>query len=184
MSNVSKNSIRKSLILRRKNLSDKEISLKSAQIFNNLLKIDKVLTSKKVLLYLPINNEVETAEILDYFKNKESEIYLPAYFDCDWVFSRLITESDLITGPFGTLQPKDRGIFEDDLDLAIIPGVGFSRNLIRLGYGKGLYDKLLADSGLLKVGLGYDFQIVDNLPLEQHDLRMDFVVTDLDILSV
>ncbi len=180
---VSKDSIRKTLIKGRKSLSGDEISQKSSKIFKNLLKIDAIATKKRVLLYLPINNEVETAEILAYFKNMGAEIYLPGYFDGQWLCLKFVQETDLIAGPFGTLQPKYGDTIEGGLDLAIIPAVGFSKSLIRLGYGNGVYDRLLSDSRALMVGLAYDFQIVDYLPAKPHDLRMNFVVTNSGVLA-
>ena len=56
-------------------------------------------------------------------------------------------------------------------------------NGVRLGYGKGVFDRLLADSKALRVGLAYDFQIVDELPREKHDLVMDLVVTEKRIIK-
>ena len=64
------------------------------------------------------------------------------------------------------------------MEVAIIPGLAFGKNDTRLGYGKGVYDQLLANFKGLKIGLAYDFQIVDKLPKERHDLKMDMVLTE------
>lgn len=87
-------------------------------------------------------------------------------------------------GPFGIMQPQRASIHSlSSLDLAIIPIVAFNKELYRLGYGKGVYDRLLGNSAALKIGLGYDFQLVSNLPVESHDIRMGFVVTEGGIVS-
>ncbi len=182
---ITKDSIRKRLLIKRKGLGQDVISKKSAEIFENLLKIDKFLHAKSILLYLPINNEVETRKILDYSRSKDQEIYLPAYFNGKWVCSKFDSETDLISGPYGTMQqPKKSGQIEGNLDLAIVPGVGFSNTFVRLGYGKGVYDRLLSESSATKIGLGFEFQILEDIPFEPHDLKMDFVVTNRGVLSV
>ena len=115
-----------------------------------------------------------------------------------YAFAEFTGWQNLEKGPFGILQPIHnrgnkpglelhykpglRNSFEENIDLAIIPGVAFDKHGVRLGYGKGVFDKLLADSKAFKIGLAYDFQIVDELPREKHDLVMDFVVTESRVI--
>ncbi|MBI3341770.1 5-formyltetrahydrofolate cyclo-ligase, partial [Candidatus Curtissbacteria bacterium] len=63
-------------------------------------------------------------------------------------------------------------------DVVAVPSLAFDIHGYRLGYGKGVYDQLLNGSKTIRVGLAYDFQIMDKLPNEPHDLRMNFVVTE------
>ena len=64
-----------------------------------------------------------------------------------------------------------------------MPGIAFDKSGHRLGYGKGIYDQLLTDFSGVKIGLAYDFQIVDKAPHEQHDLKIDLLISENKILD-
>jgi len=80
------------------------------------------------------------------------------------------------SGQAGDMNPKD-------IDLAFIPGLAFSEDGLRLGYGKGVYDRLLTNTKALKFGVCFDFQIIDNFSSESHDLRVDFIITERRIIK-
>ena len=87
-------------------------------------------------------------------------------------------ENDLATGCYGIKEPTGK-VFTDfaKIDVAIIPGVAFDRQGHRLGRGKGYYDRLLSVMPqVYKIGLCFDFQVVDNVPVDSHDIRMDEVI--------
>ncbi|MBR2476274.1 MAG: 5-formyltetrahydrofolate cyclo-ligase, partial [Bacteroidaceae bacterium] len=68
------------------------------------------------------------------------------------------------------------------IDLIIVPGVAFDRNLNRLGRGKGYYDRLLTNSNAYFIGIGYDMQVVDSITTEPHDIKMNCIITEREIL--
>ncbi len=137
-----------------------------------------------MLVYLPLNKEVETRLIIEYLKQNKIDMFIPAFRNGKWVISEFVNENELIAGSFGTRQPIDLNVaVVDNLDLVIVPGVAFSNNGFRLGYGKGVYDRLLEGSRALKVGLAYDFQLT-NFKVEPHDIKMDVVVTEEKIVRV
>jgi len=76
-----------------------------------------------------------------------------------------------------SLEPKH-------LDIAIIPGVAFDIRGMRLGYGKGYYDRLIKNLHCPKIALAYEFQIVDNIPEEEHDHLMNKIVTEKRIITI
>jgi 5-formyltetrahydrofolate cyclo-ligase len=86
-------------------------------------------------------------------------------------------ESDLVTGPFGMLEPRTEA--ETVIpDVLLIPLVGFTANGDRLGQGGGHYDRWLAEHpGRIAIGLAWDVQLCDALPTEPHDQRLDAVIT-------
>lgn len=172
--------LRKKFILLRNTLTKKDIEIKSrkvTQVFFEKIDISKF---KKFLLYLPINNEVDTKSIIDKLISENKEVYLPKFSKDEWFLARFSDFNNLEKGPYGILQPKGQKAVIN-LNVALIPGVAFDKDGVRLGYGKGVYDKLLADFKGLKVGLGYDFQIVDKLPKESHDLEMDLIITEKEL---
>lgn len=86
---------------------------------------------------------------------------------------------DCASGKFGILEPSARCsyITPNHLDLLIVPGVGFDARGYRLGRGKGYYDRLLAGVTGVKCGIAFDQQIVQTIPSEAHDVRMDFILS-------
>ena len=92
-------------------------------------------------------------------------------------------KEDLEYGPYGIQQPKSNRatvIAPEVLDLVVVPGVAFDRSGHRLGRGAGFYDRFLADlpRDIPTVGLAFDFQIVSNLPLQEHDIPLSFVISN------
>lgn len=177
--------LRRDLILRRKSFTLEVVNVKSRKVFENFKICGFKKVIKKVLVYLPINNEINTNLIIEYFKKNETDIFMPAFINGKWVISEFVNVDDLSCGPFGTSQPsvvKEASV--DQLDLAIVPCVAFCRNGFRLGYGKGVYDKLLKDFCGIKVGFAYDFQIVNNFSPESHDIKMDYLITESKVIEV
>ena len=85
-------------------------------------------------------------------------------------------------GAFHIEEPDGEDIIPvENIELIIVPGVAFSRKGARVGRGKGFYDRLLADSTAVKVGVAYDFQLVDDIDIEAHDVPVDIVITDKNI---
>lgn len=84
-------------------------------------------------------------------------------------------------GAYGIREPlREHIISKDSIDAIIIPGIGFDSNGGRLGFGKGYYDKFLSDFKGLKIGVCYDFQLVDKIETEEQDIPMDIIITEED----
>ncbi|MEK7580877.1 MAG: 5-formyltetrahydrofolate cyclo-ligase [Patescibacteria group bacterium] len=179
---ASKSAIRVSLLHERLSLSASEVAEKSELIFKNFLK--NSFEFGTVLLYLPIKNEVDTKQAIAYFKSKNKKLFLPSYINKKWQVLSFVDSNKLIEGPFGILQPvRGETVDISKIDIVILPAVGFNKEGYRLGYGKGVYDRLLEGSRALKVGLAYDFQLT-NFKVEPHDIKMDVVVTEEIIVRV
>ncbi len=178
---MDKKEIRKRLLKERLDLSGKDIDLKSREIAKKVIENDIVARNGKVSLYLPVKNEVETSDIINFLVETGLEIYLPKYFASsqEYKLARFKTWEDLETGPYGIRQPMDdETVNAGQISVAFLPGVAFDKKGTRLGYGKGVYDKLFAKSNATLAGLAYGFQVVDQLPRENHDLAMNLIVTD------
>lgn len=179
---MDKSSIRKLLLQKRLSLKKEGVRRSSGKILDKLLNLPEVVAASSVLLYLPVNNEPDLAELVNTLLSRSIQIYLPKYSHNTWGIARFIEMKSLIPGSYGTLQPQGQ-IVAEFFDVAIVPGVGFDIHGNRLGYGKGVYDRLLASCNSIKIGVSYDFQIVD-LPTDIHDVRMDIVVTDERIIGI
>ena len=71
-----------------------------------------------------------------------------------------------------------------EIELIIVPAVAFDRNGNRLGRGKGFYDRLLQTTSATKIGVGYDFQLIEEIPAEPHDIPMDMVITQKHYIKI
>jgi|SRR3989344_5670337 len=184
--NASKKRERRDYLLgKRLKLPDAEVRDKSSLIAKRILDLEAVRNANNVCVYVAIKNEVKTRKIIDFLIFAKKRVFLPKFDPTvGYVFSEFRGWENLEEGPAHIPQPKGsvyagRG----DIDLAIVPGIAFDRRGVRLGYGKGVYDRLLASSGATRIGLAYDFQIVDELPQEAHDLICDIVVTEERIIA-
>lgn len=85
---------------------------------------------------------------------------------------------DLADGVFGTKYPRDSEVWTGSYDMIIVPGLAFDQQGRRLGYGGGYYDAFLArHPGVLKVAVAFPFQVVAEVPVDAHDVRVDLVLT-------
>ena len=95
---------------------------------------------------------------------------------------KIVDLTNLKEDKYGILEPtKDiEAMNKNELDLVIMPGLAFDTNGGRLGYGGGYYDKYLQKiaGNLSKVALAYDFQIVQEVPKEEHDIKVDYIITE------
>ncbi len=93
--------------------------------------------------------------------------------------------SSLRLGAFQIEEPQGDDVRDiSSIELIVVPGVAYDRCGNRVGRGKGFYDRLLASTHATKVGVGYDFQLVDDIDSEPHDVVMDLVVTEHEIIRV
>ncbi len=140
------------------------------------------------MLYLPIRNEVTTYCFMNHFWEKEKKTFLPNIRDNTLFPSLYFHDSQFVAGAFNTLQPRDTDDIEKEdyppLDIIILPCVGTDLNKNRLGYGKGYYDQFLVHyPQALKIGICYDFQIIENLPTIATDIKLDVIVSNQRIIS-
>lgn len=183
-----KNEIRRRLLNPRLNLSPGDMDQKSREITKKIIAggfFSK--TVNKIAAYLPVKNEVNTSDIINFAIESEIEVYLPKYFanSNEYKLARFESWEGLETGPYGIAQPaSDETVDANEVGLVFVPGVAFDKKGVRLGYGKGVYDRLFANSGATLVGLAYEFQVVGRLPRADHDLRMDLVGTEKRILRL
>ena len=164
----------------------KKIDQNSNKIdFNKIYNLIKIKNKKNVGGYFPVNNEIDDLEILKKFEEKKYKICLPVIkknFDMD--FYNFSFNEPLIVNKYGIPEPKKTNIIYPDIIL--IPMVAFDKNLNRLGYGGGYYDriieKLMKKKKFLKIGLAFSKQKTSNLPISKYDKKMDYIVTEKYIL--
>ncbi|BCB95648.1 5-formyltetrahydrofolate cyclo-ligase [Dissulfurispira thermophila] len=193
MANKEKNLLRKEILYKR-DLINKEIRKdKDRKIKERLLSLFEFEASDKILLYASFRSEVETFDLLKYCITHGKITALPKV-DKDHNELKIYEvkdTKDLVKGYLGIPEPdvsEDRLLSVEHMDLILVPGVAFDEHCNRLGYGKGFYDKLLKGVRDLGLGIGiialaYEEQVVESIPSESHDIRMDKIITDERIIE-
>lgn len=162
----------------KKAYSTEQKQQKSAEIFNALEQLPQFQQAATILCYWAMDDEVQTQAFIHRQCGKKT-IVLPVVCGDSLLLQEYTTiECMKESGCFTILEPDSSTpeIPHHKIDLAIVPGVAFDRQNNRLGRGKGYYDKLLNLLHAHKVGVCFDFQVVENVPTEAFDIKMDTVL--------
>lgn len=144
--------------------------------------------AKRLALYSSFKNEVITDEIMKHTFVSGKQVYFPKIVSGQrkLQFIKVEKNDDFVTGSYDIPEPKGRHEIADvkGLDIVVVPGVVFDVYGNRLGYGKGYYDRLLSGlkGHIAIIGLAFDFQIVNELPVERHDVNMDMIITEKRVI--
>jgi 5-formyltetrahydrofolate cyclo-ligase len=169
------------MLAMRKHLAAETCLSLSLQIQGRLLDSKEFQAAKAVALYSPVLNEVFTEQVFREALVRGKLVAYPRVRGNELEFVHVLDASDLRPGAFGVLEPVGTSIVSPaSLDLAVVPGVAFDRAGYRLGYGKGFYDRGLHGSRcpVFLAGLCFEQQLVNRLPAEEHDVRMDILFTE------
>lgn len=136
-----------------------------------------------IALYHALRDEVQTADFIEKWYQKK-RILLPVVQGKDLLLYQYEGKESLRKGAFGILEPTAdcRLTAKNEVDLVIVPGVAFDRRRNRLGRGKGFYDRLLSTLAARTIGICYDFQLMDEIPTEPFDRKMDLIITEKETI--
>ena len=166
------------------NQSPADREQRSAEIIRRLSSTAQYSKSGGILTYLSNTQEVDTVPLLETALQDGKPLWAPRLEESRIIPVPLRPDTALETGPYGIPQPSPSSTSSSSFDLIIIPGLAFTASGIRLGRGGGHFDSFLAGSSSgLKIALAFDFQIADKLPAEQHDIKMDAIITEERILD-
>ena len=184
---MPKSILRKALLVRRLALSPPEQSVAADRIQDLFLAMPEYLAAGSVAMYCAVKNEVSTERVMSHALLTGKALFLPAVEGDEMFFRRVVDLKDLVAGRFGIKQPSVDCPAADpeEIDLIVIPGVGFDLAGQRIGYGKGYYDRVLhrlEGKGAL-TAFCYEFQIVASLAGEQHDVNMDRIITEQRLIN-
>ncbi len=181
--NNAKSVLRQHLLQRRKALPDQEVIVHSLQICAQIRQLPEWGKAKTILMYYPHENEVNLLPLAEELIKAGKIVAFPKV---DPVSKSLILFSinhlkhDFHEGFAGIAEPKEACsiVGLPQVDLILVPGVGFDQTGNRLGRGKGYYDVLLKNTSAIKIGIGYDFQLFPKILVEKHDVPMQFLITE------
>jgi 5-formyltetrahydrofolate cyclo-ligase len=128
--------------------------------------------------YIPFLSEIDIRPVIEFCLSRGIKVVAPKTLKGRELENRILTSLiDLEIGIMGTHHPKQPEVYTGKYDLIIVPGLAIDKHKYRLGYGGGYYDNFLVQcSGARKLGIYYPFQLVDNVPLESHDVALDAVL--------
>lgn len=172
---------RKELDKKRKELLDKKINAK-------LLNLWATREAKTVLVYISTEIEVDTRPFINELFSRGKRVGAPRCenLDGDMSFYTIRSYEDLESGSFSLLEPntqKCERLTDFENCICLVPAFMFDKNGYRLGYGKGFYDRFLADFHGITIGVCYDFEITDSLYHGKFDRAVDMIVTDKQIID-
>jgi 5-formyltetrahydrofolate cyclo-ligase len=185
---MDKADIRRNAMRRRRQLRGRVE--KSVQIMDRLIASKPYQMCRTIMFYVAVRSEVATRDHIASAIAEGKNVFVP-YCDGDQLRLVLLESLDeLAPGAFGIPEPEIRirqlptrqGTI-DEVELAIVPGVAFGRDGSRLGNGRGYFDRLFGSrtGPTVRLGVGFDCQIFDALPVDPHDIWMDAVITESSV---
>ncbi|MEG1580433.1 MAG: 5-formyltetrahydrofolate cyclo-ligase [Bacteroidaceae bacterium] len=175
-----KSSLREAIILRKKSFSIIERERLSAIIIKRLEAHPRFLSSRTILFYYSLPDEVDTHNCIEKWSRQGKRILLPVVVGKNLEIRLYKSPKNLEKGAYHIEEPKGNAFVNyEQIELALIPGISFDKNGNRLGRGKGFYDRLLyrlAPYKIYKMGICFDFQKYNKIPTESHDISMDEVL--------
>jgi 5-formyltetrahydrofolate cyclo-ligase len=184
---VSKEQLRKSTLELRRRMTFTEVSALSSRVQSRFMAGSVFASSARLALYSSFSNEVLTDTLFMGALDGSKEVYYPKVLAGGLEFLRVMDLDDLTPGTNEILEPQeglDRGGLES-LDLVVVPGIAFDTSGVRIGYGKGHYDRVLKGLKCPIVAFAYELQVMDAaIPVEAHDVRVTLIVTEERIIEI
>lgn len=184
MNNIQqeKSKIRKEISLLKNGCSSDELINRSKEVLSVLELTGVFQEAKNIFIYNNLEDEVQTFEFIQKWSS-EKNFYLPVVDNDELVFRAYTSTSAFRQSSFGIMEPVGEDFTDfKKVDLAIIPGVAFDRFMNRLGRGKGYYDRFLPKLKAPKLGICFDFQLLDKIPSEINDIKMDYIVSENELI--
>lgn len=188
---LSKSELRKTILKMRDELSTEEHRELSEIIIDKIIDWDVYKDCESLLVYVSFRSEVNTYDVIRAALYTGKKVYCPKIYRDDMFFYQINSLDDLIPGYMGIMEPKE-GLADFNntggKTLVLMPGSVFDKNGNRVGYGKGYYDRFLTDCrkkgvNLITSALAFSFQVVENIPAEEHDYKTDYIFTEKEIFE-
>lgn len=175
---MDKQALRKQIRQKKREMTEEEIVTKSEQLGRLFAASEAYREAKTIYGYLPYNQEVRTTAMLQKALEDGKRVAVPKCYGDEMRFIYLNDLSKVEPGYCNIPEPiEDEPIADDPTALVLMPGLAFDPQGHRMGYGGGFYDKFLAmEPDHPTLALCYDFQMLDHLETEAHDVPVDLVI--------
>ena len=179
---TAKNELRKKYLAKRKELDEKYRSDAERRALQNLVSTKEFSLADKIFLYYPIKCEADPLPLLEIAQKRGKKVAFPKCNkeDFSMKFFEISSRGDFLLGAYNIPEPKDElcVLEPDKKTLCVVPALLYSKDGHRLGYGKGFYDRFLANFDGVSVGFTYDVFVADELPHDAFDLKLDMIITE------
>jgi 5-formyltetrahydrofolate cyclo-ligase len=174
---VQKSCLRRQICVQKNRYSAEELRQMSVFVLQNLESLPGFVEAETLLLYWSLSDEVFTHDFIEKWCGQKN-IFLPVVENDNLIFRKYQGKDSLQKGTFDIFEPaaESECFAAKSKTIVLVPGVAFDRQGNRLGRGKGFYDRFLKSFCGLKIGICFDFQLLDNIPTEPFDVKMDRVV--------
>jgi 5-formyltetrahydrofolate cyclo-ligase len=157
-------------------LSDMEKSHSSIAVFEKIEALPEFINAKSILLFWSLPDELPTHNFIVKWSAKK-QMLLPMVKGDKMLIKPFTNTEDLRKSDIGIWEPEAQKEYLRQIDLVIVPGIAFDKAKNRLGRGKGYYDRYFNNKNITKIGVCYDFQLLEIIPTEPFDVRMDKIIT-------
>ena len=180
---MRKEDIRSHVKARKAMLTDAERRLAADSVFAVLENSVAFMMADNILLYHSLPDELSTHAFIEKWHDRK-HFFLPRVNGVNLDILPY-NRSTLSLGAFHIEEPEGDDVTDiSEIELIVVPGIAYDRHGNRVGRGKGYYDRLLASTRATKIGVGYDFQLVDEIDAEPHDVVMDLILTEHEIIRI
>ena len=171
-----KEELRKKYLDIRKNIiNEDELNNK---IYYKVVQNNRIKSAKTILIYVSFNNEVDTIKIIKYFLGKKL-VAVPKIENNEMNFYYINNVDELKMGKYHILEPiTDKKVIEFKDTVSLTPGICYSKDGYRIGYGKGYYDKFYKKNKVYSIGLCFKECILENIPHDSFDQKVNEIITD------
>lgn len=183
---IEKDKIRKEILKKRNDLSTEEVEKKSNLVIQNLEKFIK--NAQNIMIFMDMKTEVKITKLLELYPKKNFFISKITNSKNREMKINKYNKNELILHKFGYYESSSNNFYDEEiLDVVIVPALAFDSKKNRIGFGGGYYDTFLEkvrkkNNKVLFIGICYDFQIIDSVPTEKHDVTLDFVVSESKVI--
>ena len=173
---MDKKELRANIKILKKQHTKEQLLEQSEIILSKLEQHPDFKNAHIVMIYSALPDEVQTQAFLEKWRHNK-KIILPTVVGDDIIPVELAKNTGFAVGDFNILEPQNEP-YTGDYDLIVVPGVAFDRNGNRIGRGRGYYDRFLCKHlNVKRIGICFDFQLVDEVPTEPNDIRMNEVIS-------
>jgi len=172
-----KREVRELLAQKRRILTKAEVQTQSGEILAHLEQLPCFKSAKTVLLYYPTHNEVNLLPLIKKYKREKTFLF-PVVRRSSMTACPYEGNDKMHRGKYNIPEPTTEP-YRGTIDVILVPGVGFDKDGNRLGRGGGYYDRFIGSTrkATQLVGVGYDFQLIDMVPVNRRDKKMNYIIT-------
>lgn len=181
---TEKESLRSHILEVRSTLNAEQVIQASDMISLQLKAFKPFQTATNIACYIDFRNEVSTKSLIQWMWKNNKNVFIPLvnFKTKEMTFHQFMDYESLSISKFGILEPNPQVHPVVDatlIDFMICPGVAFTTSGYRMGYGAGFYDRFLSTliPKPITVGVAFDLQVVHTLPVEPHDMQLDYIIT-------